>query len=81
MLLLTAKLIVQMPLAASTGTVKLKAVAPVNRVPPEEAPGHVPPSAVPDETIPASVSETTTLFRIVELLLDRVRITEEFPPG
>jgi hypothetical protein len=78
-LLVTAKVTVQFPLAGIVIPLKLSAVAPAPRVF-VFAPRQVPAAAPPTALILASVSVNEALVRSAALLLLRVRVTVELPP-
>jgi hypothetical protein len=80
-LLVTAKLTVQLPLAGMVMPLKVSAVAPAlsTLVP---APAQLPPAAPPAALILASVSANAApVSTVEELLLFKVTVTVEFPPA
>ena len=78
-LLVTEKITVQEPLAGIVIPLKLKLVAPADKVfgvVPEQVPVTAPPTAL----MFVSVSVKLALVKVVALVLANVSVTVEFPP-
>jgi hypothetical protein len=78
-LLVTAKVTVQLLLAGMLIPVKLKAVAPAASVF-GVVPTHVPPTTPPTALIFTRVSVNEPLAKVVALVLPSVSVTVEVPP-
>ncbi len=79
-LLVTAKVTVQEPLAGIVMPLKLKAVAPAPSTF-EDAPVQVPPAAPPTALILVSMSVKLALVRLLAFGFISVSVTVELPPG